>query len=238
MHNQPPFRRHAFTLIELLVVVTIIGVLIAVLLPSINGALKSGKRKTVENNMRQLATGVSMYANSNGDLMPLPLAGSAKPAWSALVTSLDTPWVNAAPAALDAQTAKDYAALSDKRPFYSSSSLFAASGARYPGSRLATPEWAFGMNLNLKESDGSQIKINSLSKTSAKVLFAEGGMAGEEQPKGYSAQVFAGNMAVEARNFVTRYNNIGCIGFVDGHVAGHTAKEVLDTATTGIEWTP
>ena len=146
--------------------------------------------------------------------------------------------MNAAPAALDAQTAKDYAARSDKRPFYSSSSLFSASGARYPGSRLATPEWAFGMNLNLKEADGSQMKINSLSKTSAKVLFAEGGMVGEEKPTGYSAQVFAGNMAVEAKNFVTRYNNIGCISFIDGHVAGHNAREVLDTATTGIEWTP
>ena len=238
MRTQPPTRQTAFTLIELLVVVTIIGLLIAVLMPSISGALKSGKRKTVENNMRQLGTGFSMYANANGDLMPKPHGGTLKPAWSGVTSSLDTIWINAATGALDARTAKEYAALADKRPFYSSSSLFSASGARYPGTKIATPEWAFGMNLNLQETDGSQMKINSLSKVSSKVLFAEGGMAGEEKPQGYSAQVFAGNMAVESKNFVTRYNNIGCISFIDGHVAGHSAKEGLDTATTGIEWTP
>ncbi len=238
MRNQTPPRRAAFTLIELLVVVTIIGLLIAVLMPAINGALKSGKRKTVENNMRQLGTGVQMYANANNDLLPKTQGVSIKPAWAALVGSLDTLWVNAATGALDARTAKEYSALADKRPFYSSSSLFAASGARYPGTKLATPEWAFGMNLNLQEADGSQMKINSLSKISSKVLFAEGGMLGEEKPKSYSSQVFAGNMAVEAKNFVTRYNNIGCISYIDGHVSGHTANDVLDTATTGIEWTP
>lgn len=238
MRTQPPTRRTAFTLIELLVVITIVGLLVAVLMPAINGALKSGKRKTVENNMRQLGTGLQMYANGNSDLMPKPHSGTMKPAWGALTSSLDTLWINAASAALDARTAKDYATLADKRPFYSSSSLFAASGARYPASKLTTPEWAFGMNLNLQEADGSQMKISSLSKVSSKVLFAEGGMVGEDKPQGYPAQTFAGNMAVESKNFVTRYNNIGCIGFVDGHVAGHTAKDVLDTATTGIEWTP
>ena len=238
MRKQYPTRRTAFTLIELLVVITIIGLLIAVLMPAVSGALKSGKRKTVENNMRQLGTGVSMYANSNNDLLPNPFVGTVKPAWGGLTTSSDTLWANATTAALDARTAKEYAALTDKRQFYSSSSLFAASGARYPGTKLSTPEWAFGMNLNLQEADGSQMKINSLSKISSKVLFAEGGMVGEEKPKGYTAQVFAGNMAVESKNFVTRYNNIGCISFVDGHVSGHSGKEVLDTATTGIEWTP
>jgi prepilin-type N-terminal cleavage/methylation domain-containing protein len=238
MRTQPPSRRTAFTLIELLVVITIVGLLVAVLMPAINGALKSGKRKTVENNMRQLGTGMQMSANANNDLMPNPHNGTMKPAWTALTSAPDTLWVNAAAAALDSRTGKEYATLSDKRPFYSSSSLFAASGARYPASKLATPEWAFGMNLNLQEADGSQMKISSLSKVSSKVLFAEGGMVGEDKPQGYSSQTFAGNIAVEAKNFVTRYNNIGCIGFIDGHVAGHTAKDVLNTSTTSIEWTP
>ncbi|MFO1520851.1 MAG: type II secretion system protein [Kiritimatiellia bacterium] len=225
-----------FTLIELLVVVAIIGLLIAVLSPAIMGALRNGKRKTVENNMRQMGMGTAMYAQANGDLLPKPREGSAgKPSWSAL--NNDALWANAAPAAVDGKTANEYATASSKSSFYSSTSLFYASGARYPSSKLATPEWAFGMNLNLQESDGSQKKINSFSKAASMVLYAEGGMSGEDKPNGYGSQTYAGNMAVEAVNFVTRYNNIGSICFADGHVTGLTAAEVLAT-TTSVEWVP
>ena len=46
-----------FTLVELLVVISIIGILVALLMPAVNSARESGRRATCGNNLHQLALG-------------------------------------------------------------------------------------------------------------------------------------------------------------------------------------
>lgn len=46
--------RNAITLIELLVAISIIGLLMAILLPAIQGARESGRRTQCRNNLREL----------------------------------------------------------------------------------------------------------------------------------------------------------------------------------------
>ncbi|MFK7883699.1 MAG: type II secretion system protein [Phycisphaerales bacterium] len=58
-------RRSGFSLIELLVVIAIIGLLIAVLLPTLGSARDSARRVICMSNQRQLWMAWSMYADNN-----------------------------------------------------------------------------------------------------------------------------------------------------------------------------
>jgi prepilin-type N-terminal cleavage/methylation domain-containing protein len=75
----------AFTLIELLVVIAIIGILAALLLPSLAGAKDRAIQAGDINNLKQQMIAVQLYATDNGDILPWPnwLKGDAadRPGW-------------------------------------------------------------------------------------------------------------------------------------------------------------
>ena len=77
-----PRASHAagFTLLELLVVLGVIAMLIAVQVPVLAGGKSQSKIAICASHVRQLALSCQIYANENGDRLPI-LIGSAAWAW-------------------------------------------------------------------------------------------------------------------------------------------------------------
>jgi len=64
--------KRGFTLVELLVVIGIIALLISILLPALSKAREQGNWVACMSNMKQIGTGLLMYANENKQYLPRP----------------------------------------------------------------------------------------------------------------------------------------------------------------------
>lgn len=58
--------RRGFTLVELLVVITVIGLLVALLIPAVGAARESARNSACMSNLRQLGLGLTQYADKYG----------------------------------------------------------------------------------------------------------------------------------------------------------------------------
>lgn len=90
--SAPP--RRAFTLVELLAVIAIVGVLAAILIPTVGSMRESARQSQCTSNLRQLGSSFPLYAADNGGLYPAPrmLSKNELPASSGI--TYPPSWIN------------------------------------------------------------------------------------------------------------------------------------------------
>ena len=76
----PPVRRSrgGFTLIELLTVIAIVGILAAIIIPTVGRVRATAQRAVDASNLREIGKAAMIYAADNNDCLPDPLAAAAQ----------------------------------------------------------------------------------------------------------------------------------------------------------------
>jgi len=213
-------RTNAFTLVELLVVIAIIAILAGFLFPAFNVGRTNANKTASMSNLRQLASGLMIYAqDNNGEIPPV---GETAPTWtSAAQPTYATAWYNSVPRMAGTKGLADYG--NDQADFYTPLNIMFVRAAKYPTTKAATPLFAVSMNSKLHDaalvSNDSAVRMQNFQSPANTMLFQEAGVSGDTALAGQSIGNYTGQSSGYASSTVARYNGYTLMVMADGHVA-------------------
>jgi prepilin-type N-terminal cleavage/methylation domain-containing protein len=127
-----------FTLIELMIVIAILGVLIAILLPSFQRARSQGVLTACQSNLKNIATAVELYSVDNEHKYPVSLSDIV-PKYFVRIPSCPTPSIDTYSSSYTSGTGPDLYTLYCNGLFHTGSGITAAGYPQYlsgQGSRM------------------------------------------------------------------------------------------------------
>ncbi|MCU0794017.1 MAG: prepilin-type N-terminal cleavage/methylation domain-containing protein [Opitutaceae bacterium] len=210
------YGRGAFTLIELLTVIAIIGILAAILIPTISKVRESARFSKGNSNLREIARGNLLFASDNRGWIPHdgftsnPTASQETPK---LRGGLVIPWWNAIPPYVSQPTLKQ---LDERRPS-SVPTLDAPSFALSESGVTGAPDGGFFL-----------ANVNKVMEPSRTVLFAESTnhAPGQTQIFSTSNPRFLGTASGNTSG--SRWGGKSLVSFFDGSVRSYTQAQLTE----------
>ena len=234
-----PRRAWGFTLIELLTVIAIIGILAAILIPTVGKVRESTRFTKGTSNLREIARGNLLFAQDNKGWIPHD-GFTANPDPSqvtpALRGGLVIPWWNAIPPYIGIPTLKQMAS---KPPFegpnLDSSTIFVCPNAKTTTSNPTGIAWlSYSPSYLISDARGSSpegfflVNVNKILQPSRTVLFAETTNHAPGQMGTFSTSnpAFLG-AAATATTSGSRWKGKSLVSFFDSSVKSFSSAQLL-----------
>ena len=222
-------QRDAFTLIELLTVIAIIGILAAIIIPTVGKVRESARYSTGTSNLREWARANILFAQENKGWIPHDGGPTQEPSNAIKVNGIGA-WWNELPPYIGTLKMSQLADLRPSGvPTITSNSIFVCPNANSTSKFPTQKPWlcyAPSSTLSTTGASGRLTNMNQVPQPSRSVLFAE---TTNHSPGQTSAAMvstsharFLGDTSIDN----TRWKTKALVSFFDGSVRSYTRSQL------------